>query len=299
MKLHLDCLALGVLGTLFLSSVTALELREEEIDLQAQQVELQSQPPLLATRTSQDSYARHSKRHAFSAPSAPKLFRRAQRWTAGEEKRLLELRGEGKSWNELIEYFPGRTWRALQTKYSDLTGNPSALTRRVVPWTPEENKRVLELVEAGKSWNEIAEDLPGRTVRAIRQQYRHLTKGTLAPKKVHKQYTAEEDKVIIKALEEGKNWTEISQLMGRDSHSLTDRINYLKRLSRPVPAGKLTLYTTAELEKMRELREKGMTWGDIQKEYFPERREVSIRNRYSRYVKSEKERKKADEEDGG
>jgi len=43
--------------------------------------------------------------------------------------------------------------------------------RKRVPWTPEENKTILEMKSNGCSWEEIHAELPHRTPGAIQVQY--------------------------------------------------------------------------------------------------------------------------------
>ena len=102
-----------------------------------------------------------------STASKPKLFRRGQKWTAEEEERLIRLRAQRISWDELVESFPGRTWTAIRAKYSKLTMDRSKPPKKVVRWTKEEKELLLELVKTGVSYEEIAKRFPGRSPGAI------------------------------------------------------------------------------------------------------------------------------------
>ena len=49
----------------------------------------------------------------------------------------------------------------------------SGAARRASNWTPDEDRRLLELIEAGKSWVLISANLK-RTVKSIRDHAREL-----------------------------------------------------------------------------------------------------------------------------
>ena len=229
------------------------------------------------------------------AQSMPNLFRRANKsWTGEEERRLLELRKKRMSWGEMTEHFPGRSWKALSDRYYILTRDPSAPKRKVNPsWMPKEDKLLTKLVEDGLSWNEIVKHLPGRTKNAIKARYKRLTVDSSTPQEFQKNNTAEEEDLLIEALEAGMTWEEIAQRLERPIDRVKRRARKLEKAGRvdttPVIA-KGRHYTDAEFNLMRELREKGMTWVDIAKEYFPGRPVRSMAQQYKKYQNKEEER---------
>ena len=102
-------------------------------------------------------------------PSVPDGERK-DAWTTEEDERLVKLREEdGLSWPDVDKYFSGRSKGALQMRYHKLTSDPAASREKArVLWTPEEDDRLLMLIQEGTfTWEEMAEDFPGRSARAL------------------------------------------------------------------------------------------------------------------------------------
>ena len=134
--------------------------------------------------------------------STPKLDKRTEKgskipWTAEEEEQLMKLRGEGKSWKELEEYFRPRTWRSLTGKYHRLKGTDT--TRNSNPWTAEEDETIFRLRASGVSWKEIAKQMPGREESTVRSHHYYLVKKRdEAPAIARgKNYTDEEKELML------------------------------------------------------------------------------------------------------
>lgn len=141
----------------------------------------------------------------------PKLFKRVNRWTFEEEGLLLKLREEQQlSWKQIQEeYFPERSWKALQIRFYRLTKDPSqpkVEARR--PWTDEEKELLFKLRESNLSWAEIVESFPGRSKSALVGKYRSLTYDRSAPGVFQKKWTAEENELLLKLGKEGMPWKE-------------------------------------------------------------------------------------------
>ena len=249
-------------------------------------------PGSLASRAFVAPHAENIRKDVLPASSAIGLFKRAgSRWSREEDELLLKLRGEDIPWAEMKESFPNRTWKALVTKYTRLTaGRPAPNpenTRK--SWTRKEDKRLLQLREAGESWEEIANNLPDRSPGAAYYRYRLLTKRIRAPERTVKQFTREEDDQIIKAVESGMSVKEISQLVGRTEMSVrkhmdvlddSGRINVSLSLQRP--------YSDAELELMHEMRKQKMRWKEIARRHFPGRDPKALATRYYAYMQEKK-----------
>ena len=193
------------------------------------------------------------------AASEQKLYRRT-RWTAEEEERLVALREQEMSWEEISELFPERSWQALMAKYHRLT--PDVLTRTVNFWTEEEKKLLLELVEAGKSWEEIAEYFPGRTVTAVRATHNRLTTDVQAPRRVVRKWTAEEDELLLELAKARVPWEErVTHFDSRTLGALTTRYEILKAPGTPREG--LEIFTSEEDDLIVEGIELGMTLVEI------------------------------------
>lgn len=187
-----------------------------------------------------------------STTSKPKVFRRGEKWTAEEEERLIRLRAQSLSWQELADvHFPWRTGDALRTKYSMLTRDPSKPPRKTRRWTKEEKDLLVELVEMGESYEEIAKRFPGCSPNTLQAQYRSLTQGRHVPTTVFKKYTAEEDERVLELRREGLRWREIVLLF--DDRS----IDSLRRRYKVLIASD---FTSEEDELLQELEEENIPW---------------------------------------
>jgi hypothetical protein len=96
-----------------------------------------------------------------------------------------------------------------------------AQTRR--SWTPEEDKKLIELVnaEGGNCWSQIAMHLEGRVGKQCRERWRNH----LDPIIRRDSFTAEEDERIMELVQElGTRWSKIAQrLSGRTENSVKNR----------------------------------------------------------------------------
>ncbi len=104
-------------------------------------------------------------------------------------------------------------------------------SRRRQKFTPEEDKRLIELVnEHGESnWVLIASLMENRTVRQCRERWKHYlsVSGT-----GNKPFSPEEDEVILKKVEElGHKWTKIAAFLpGRSDLNIKNRwFNFIRR----------------------------------------------------------------------
>lgn len=87
-------------------------------------------------------------------------------------------------------------------------------TRNYRHWTKEEDGRLKELREKGKTWAAIAFELR-RENSSCKHRYvsltRHYAKG---------KWTPEEDKIVMRMRDEGKSWRDISEAINRPPTSI-------------------------------------------------------------------------------
>ena len=195
----------------------------------------------------------------ISSSSDSKLVRRATRWTAEEETRLIRLREEDNlSWVEIYNHFPDRSnWQAVARKYYSLTRSTreGKTSRR---WTEQEDKLLRERVEEGKSWEEIAEELPGRSPRAVKAHHSYLpSRATDAPKTVKKRFTREEDELLLElGPRRDLTWAEKAKSFPeRSTAAVQRRYQKLKK----GPRRPATIWTPAEEETLVEAVEARLT----------------------------------------
>lgn len=102
----------------------------------------------------------------------PKLKR--GRWTPHEDEVLLEAYKKlGPSWHKISQLIPGRTDDQCSKRYNDVL-DPN-ISERLRPWTPEEDKRLLELVQKfSTKWRLISKEMEGRTGLTCRNRWRKL-----------------------------------------------------------------------------------------------------------------------------
>lgn len=188
---------------------------------------------------------------------APKwrIFKRARYYTSGEEKLLLKLRKKGMTWKEISKSFPGRTRQSLREKYKRVL-REQALEKTPWVWTSDEEEILLKLAETDKSWDEIAEYLPGRSAQAVGLHYKVLSDGSLAAKRARHRYMPEEDKLLLKLKEAGVPWKDMpAHFNNRTQASLESRY---KALGQPF-AERPQRYTTKEDRKIIKGVNSGMT----------------------------------------
>lgn len=215
-----------------------------------------------------------------------RVVKRGRIWTSDEDELLLKLRGEGRPWAEIDEFFPERSWNGLSARYHRLIRDPSTVRNgKPESWTKKETKLLLELVDLGLSWKEIAKHFPTRSVGALRSHYWVLVQGHQPSRTVSNAYTADEDNVILEGLSSGKTLEEIAQSLERDRLSVRKRMKKLERLHGLDPALQTVAgrsYSDADLELIRRERDSNVSWKDIAAKHFPGRSIKSLKAFYRR-----------------
>ena len=204
-------------------------------------------------------------------------------WTNKERELLLKLVGTNTSWEDIAKNLPGRTTEATKGQYYYLNTDFSAPEEFKRRWTAEEDELIQNLTKAGVPWTESVTLFNNRSIAALRQRSLKFT----SPKFVLGGFTSKEDDLIVEALELGLSLDEISQLLERTIRGIRKRIKKLQQLNRidvvvPQMAGRRK-YSDEELELIREMTDKGMSWEIIATNYFPGRSGSSIRKAYRRY----------------
>lgn len=99
-------------------------------------------------------------------------------------------------------------------------------------FSEEEDKKIVATVmlQGPKAWRKIAEKLPGRTARQIRERWMNY----LCPDVNHSPWTKEEEELILsKVAELGKQWSKIAKFFpGRTDVTIKNRYMKLMRNER-------------------------------------------------------------------
>ena len=217
-----------------------------------------------------------------------KIKRKNKRWTSEEKKLLIKLVERDATWDEITEFFPGRTKKQIKARYFSLKGNYGVPNRFRGIWTAEEDELLLKLGKTGMPWEETATHFNNRSLSALKKKFNSLT----APS--HNRYTPEEDNAIIEAVASGKTVAEISQLLGRSEAGLQVRIRKLKKSGRlDISTAPQILwgshYTAIEYNVMEKMIKSGMSWEEIADRYFPARPSAkSMKEAFQRYQERQK-----------
>ncbi|OHT14823.1 Myb-like DNA-binding domain containing protein [Tritrichomonas foetus] len=83
------------------------------------------------------------------------------------------------------------------------------------------------VIELGENWNEIANRMPGRNPRQVRERYQNY----LSPSLNTSRWTIEEDTLLVQKVQEiGQKWVKISRFFpNRTDQMMKNRYNVLKR----------------------------------------------------------------------
>jgi hypothetical protein len=93
------------------------------------------------------------------------------RWSQEEDSKLIELVITRKAWGVVCKRMPGRSRRSCCDRwYKDLARDSDRKVSRG-KWMPYEDAAIVELRAKGKTYQEIADQLPGRTIEACRRHH--------------------------------------------------------------------------------------------------------------------------------
>ena len=160
-------------------------------------------------------------------------------WTPQEDALLTNLVKDQQHvrWTEVAKNFPGKTAPQVSGRWI------KALKPDLVKgsWTKEEDETIFKFIEENgcKNWSKLAAKLPGRIGKQCRERWvNHLN-----PEISRKEWTAEEDDLLVKLHSEyGNAWAKIAKKMdGRTDNCVKNRWNStlkrrLERIARGEPA---------------------------------------------------------------
>ncbi len=214
----------------------------------------------------------------------------ARPYTLQEDQCLEELKRQGRKWNEIVKYFPGRTAAALQLRWSDYLQVKLDLDLQQTKFTPEEDQRLRQLKEQGLKWAEIGKYFEGRSIAALQSRWRYYLEPKWEGRLKKADYTPEEDQLLIRLKGQGLKWAEIVEhFEGRSAGGLQRR---WRDHLRPKPEGnptKAIAYTPEEDQLLIRLKGQGLMWAEIA-ENFERRNVESLKNRWKVHLKPKVDR---------
>ena len=209
-------------------------------------------------------------------------MKRGKAWTAEEEERLIALREKGLSYEQITKYLPGRTLETVRKRYPRLTRDPSAPEgdRRDL-WTTEEGELLVDLRNAGTSWDEVAKFFPKRNLQALKKMYYSLTRHPSAQEGVRRDaWTTEEAERLLSLREKGMSWSKMTELFpGRTPTALQAQYSRLKSDPSALKIGSRVPWRVDEEQRLLELRKQGLSWEKIM-EHIPGRTWTALRMKH-------------------
>ena len=203
---------------------------EEEkllLDLVEEGIPLNEMTEALEGRT--ENAIRSKYRYLMKGSPVPKALLKA--FTAEEDELLLELAQMDTTWEEKAESFEGRNANALQHRYRRIVPDGHDLRLR---WTPEDEELLIEAVEAGMTWEEMAQ-LFERDEESVKRRVGSLLDSgrlDLAPQiAARRRYTTTDFELMQEKLDEGMSWEDManSHFPGRSPNSMRIQFKKYKR----------------------------------------------------------------------
>ncbi|XP_023316326.1 snRNA-activating protein complex subunit 4 [Trichogramma pretiosum] len=189
-----------------------------------------------------------------------------QRWTAQEDKNLNRIvdEHENEDWDGIARNLnTGRSGYQCFVRYN--TNNWKNLMKGVL-WSARDDTILLKLVEKLKMgdyipWGYIASCMNNWTKQQVYFRWNY----SLAPYLKKGRYTAEEDKLLLSAVNKyGKNFTQISALVMPHRTNIQLKEHYLTLIQK----GQKKIWTKQEDQQLIELYNKyGTNWAKIKQEF--------------------------------
>lgn len=147
--------------------------------------------------------------------------REVRRWTAAQDRQLLDLELTGNDLKSLAAHFPSRTPQSIVQRLSKLR-HRYTVSSEPKKWSVQECEALCSLRETARlSWHEIAEKLPGRGAQAVMSKYEHLKRDSEVKRA---SWTVLEDCQLLRLRREGVTYPEIAkQLAGRSLKAVQQR----------------------------------------------------------------------------
>ena len=224
---------------------------------------------------------------------------RRSRYSVEEHKRIIDLRAQGRTWDEIAEILnrsAAQIWNIANSllkeekwvqRFEAAKSSPRGNSNFI---TPEEDAVILSMRKAGSTWQEIAKVLGRPAVSVVARWKRALNesdpvvrlyKARVAQQsfgKLRRLFTAEEDRRLLHMASLGTKVRDMGVELGRGSNSISIRLKFLRLKESQMPI-KRTNEPWSEAEKQR-LRLATSNAKHIRelKQLFPSRTLSSLKN---------------------
>jgi transposase len=149
------------------------------------------------------------------------------RWTADEDRKLVELRQQGLEFSQVANMMSNRSLVAIINRFGKV--KPGSVTpqsrSKATPrlWSPQEEALLLEMVQQGVSHHDMANRLPGRSYPSIKCHLANRETWTSGQRQKHRTYTdAELQRMIHMRLKEARSFKEIALEFNCSQQSVTE-----------------------------------------------------------------------------
>ena len=157
-------------------------------------------------------------------------------WTEDEERTIITMAEQGKTYAEIADELPGRTESAVNARGRTLNivrpakskiakrkprnRNPNSRN----PWTRDEDYILLDGWARGIRGKALADRLPDRSGHACRQHLKVL----LAVERTGSAWDMTEDQAVVRGVAQGRKPEDIAEFLGRTVSDVRRRVRYLK-----------------------------------------------------------------------
>ena len=216
-----------------------------------------------------------SHKDALASP-APRKKYWSKTWEPWEDQIVITNHNAGKSWAEISKMLPPRSASSLRSRWRLFLAPPPQ--ENVIPetqsrdtpsvprptkvftcWTRGEDQLITSLRESGKTWVEIARQLPNRTERGCSARWHDYLYKRQEPPKICRQWEEWEERLLVSGCHAGLSWREVAKsITGRTQGAcVTHWHNFFHSSDEDEP------WTSEELAQLECLRWEGNNWDEI------------------------------------
>lgn len=224
---------------------------------------------------------------------------RRSRYSVEEHKRIIDLRAQGRTWDEIAEILnrsAAQIWNIANSllkeekwvqRFEAAKSSPRGNSNFI---TPEEDAVILSMRKAGSTWQEIAKALGRPAVSVVARWKRALNesdpvvrlyKARVAQQsfgKLRRLFTAEEDRRLLHMASLGTKVRDMGVELGRGSNSISIRLKFLRLKESQTPIKRTNEpWSEAEKQRLRLAASNAKHFREL-KQLFPSRTLSSLRN---------------------